>query len=192
MILAALQKEIKELAQAISSEEQPMDAAQLLARIQVLYEKAAALKYLQDHPESLSAAQTHPDVTPGMDTIMHMLPQMDEPEEVASLDPADFWKSEPDQPADQSTGTKPNKTVNDLLAGRFRLDLNDRLLYTKQLFEGRWEDLDQVLSQLTTLESAQLAHELIEHWVRPEYPHWTEKQEIVQRFLSWIDRQFDQ
>ena len=191
MILAALQKEIKELAQAISSEQQPMDATLLLARIQVIYEKAAALKYLQDHPESLSTSQTTPEVTPGMDTIIHMLPQMDESVEPDAIDPADFWKSSADQEPAESGSTKPNKTVNDLLGGRFRLDLNDRLVYTKQLFEGRGEDLDQVLSQLMTLESAQLAQDLMEHWVRPEYPHWDQKQEIVQRFLSWIDRQFD-
>jgi hypothetical protein len=191
MILAALQKEIKELAQAISSEQQPMDATLLLARIQVIYEKAAALKYLQEHPESLGTPQNNPEVTPGMDTIIHMLPQMDEPNETPPMDSADFWKSSADQSPTESGSTKPNKTVNDLLGGRFRLDLNDRLMYTKQLFEGRGEDLDQVLSQLMTLESAQLAHELMEHWVSPEYPHWDQKQEIVQRFLSWIDRQFD-
>ena len=191
MILAALQKEIKELAQAISSEQQPMDATLLLARIQGIYEKAAALKYLQEHPESLGTSQNNPVITPGMDTIIHMLPQMDEPNETPPLDSADFWKSSADQSPTESGSTKPNKTVNDLLGGRFRLDLNDRLMYTKQLFEGRGEDLDQVLSQLMTLESAQLAQELMEHWVRPEYPHWDQKQEIVQRFLSWIDRQFD-
>jgi len=191
MILAALQKEIKELAQAISSEQQPMDATLLLARIQVIYEKAAALKYLQDHPESLSTSQTNHEIMPGMDTIIHMLPQMDEPVDPDPLDPADFWKSTEDQDPTESGSIKPNKTVNDLLGGRLRLDLNDRCVYTKQLFEGRGEDLDQVLSQLSTLESAQLAQDLMEHWVRPEYPHWDQKQEIVQRFLSWIDRQFD-
>jgi hypothetical protein len=139
----------------------------------------------------LSTSQTNPEVMPGMDTIIHMLPQMDEPVDPDPLDPADFWKSTEDQDPTESGSIKPNKTVNDLLGGRFRLDLNDRLVYTKQLFEGRGEDLDQVLSQLSTLESAQLAQDLMEHWVRPEYPHWDQKQEIVQRFLSWIDRQFD-
>ncbi len=68
--------------------------------------------------------------------------------------------------------------------------LNDRIAFEKQLFGGSSEDLNRVISQLSTYDTFQEAQDFIEDMVKPDYNNWEGKEEYVQRFMDIVERKF--
>lgn len=86
---------------------------------------------------------------------------------------------------------KEKKSLNDQLQKGVKIGLNDRLAFTKQLFDGKVEEYNRVLSQVDTLSSFDNAQQFIEQTVKPEYPNWDNKTEVYERFLEIIQRKFE-
>jgi hypothetical protein len=72
----------------------------------------------------------------------------------------------------------------------FSLGLNDRLAFSKHLFNDNPEDLARVINQLNTLESFEESVDFIENMVKPEYD-WSAKQDYEERFLNLIRLRFE-
>jgi hypothetical protein len=72
----------------------------------------------------------------------------------------------------------------------FSLGLNDRLAFSKHLFNDNPEDLARVVNQLNTLESFEESVDFIENMVKPEYD-WSAKQDYEERFLNLIRLRFE-
>ncbi|QSS97987.1 hypothetical protein [Psychroflexus sp. ALD_RP9] len=83
------------------------------------------------------------------------------------------------------------KSLNDQLKKGIKIGLNDRLALTKQLFEGKVEDYNRVLSQLDSFNQFDEAKSFIELTIKPEYPSFEQKPEVYERFLTIIERKFD-
>lgn len=83
------------------------------------------------------------------------------------------------------------KSLNDRLKMGFQIGLNDRLAFTKALFDNNVEDYNRVMSQISTLNSFDEAETFIDHNVKPEYNNWEDKAETHKRFMDLLKRKFE-
>lgn len=84
------------------------------------------------------------------------------------------------------------KSLNDKLKkGALNIGLNDKLAFIKQLFNGKAEDYDRVISQLNTTQSFNDASQFINTIVKPDYNNWKGKEEIEKRFMEIVESKFD-
>ena len=81
-------------------------------------------------------------------------------------------------------------SLNDSLSKTINIGLNDRIGFEKHLFGGSSEDLNRVLSQLSTYSSFSEAQEFIEDMVKPDYNNWAGKEEYETRFMELIEKKF--
>lgn len=81
-------------------------------------------------------------------------------------------------------------SLNDSLSKSINIGLNDRIGFEKHLFGGSSEDLNRVLSQLSTYANFSEAQEFIEDMVKPEYNNWTGKEEYEARFMEIVEKKF--
>lgn len=84
------------------------------------------------------------------------------------------------------------KSLNDKLKkGALNIGLNDKLAFIKQLFDGKTEDYDRVISQLNTTQSFEDATRFINDIVKPDYNHWSGKEDVEARFIEIIESKFN-
>lgn len=81
-------------------------------------------------------------------------------------------------------------SLNDTLSKNISIGLNDRIGFEKHLFGGSSEDLNRVLSQLSTFSTFAEAQEFIEDMVKPDYNNWAGKEEFAARFMEIIENKF--
>lgn len=138
-------------------------------------------------------------MTPGIDTIKHMVSEMPKDlnieqlfaefvakAEVIKNDVKDVTPEGRDMPKQE----KP-RSLNDKLTNKeIVIGLNDRLAFVKHLFNDSTEEFNRVLSQLNTIESAERSIAFIENMVKPEYNQWKGKDEYASRFIALIERRF--
>ncbi|TYB74120.1 hypothetical protein ES677_04300 [Bizionia gelidisalsuginis] len=96
---------------------------------------------------------------------------------------------------DKVTGTSlsdEKKSLNDKLKDKaFSIGLNDKLAFIKHLFEGESDDYLRVISQLNTVGSYSEASAFIIDVVKPDYNHWTGKEEYETRFMEIVEAKFN-
>jgi hypothetical protein len=79
---------------------------------------------------------------------------------------------------------------NDTFKRIITFGLNDRIAFEKNLFGGSGEDLNRVLSQLSTYDNFQEANSFIEDMVKPDYNNWEGKEDYAQRFMEIVEKKF--
>jgi hypothetical protein len=82
------------------------------------------------------------------------------------------------------------KSSNESFAKTITFGLNDRIAFEKQLFAGSSEDLNRVVSQLSTFDTFEEAQNFIEDMVKPDYDNWEGKEEYVDRFMEIVEKKF--
>lgn len=83
------------------------------------------------------------------------------------------------------------KSLNDKFkANTLKIGLNDKLAFVKQLFDGKNEDYERVISQINTTRNFAEASKLIQDVVKPDYNHWIGKEEVEERFMEIIESKF--
>lgn len=80
--------------------------------------------------------------------------------------------------------------LNDKLKKSINITLNDRLAFEKNLFGGSSEDLNRVISQLSTFDSLADAKSFINDMVKPDYNNWKGKEEFADRFMEIVESKF--
>ena len=140
------------------------------------------------------------EVAPMMETIKNMVTEMPEPEayeklfetfeETPSFEPKK--KENSVKQSKQEVETIPEiKNINDRFNKTLRIDLNDRLAFIKNLFEGDTASYEKVLSQIVTFESWEEVFNFIDVQVKTEYDNWNKNEEIADRFLAILQKNFD-
>lgn len=146
---------------------------------------------------------------PGMKTIKDMVEHMpaeedidiDDAEPIKRIYETDFeeltagFKNMPEfEPISKAQNGFSNKkkSLNDRLkANTLNIGLNDKLAFIKQLFEGKVEDYERVLSQINTSSSFFEASKLIQNIVKPDYNNWIGKEDVEERFMEIIESKFN-
>lgn len=81
-------------------------------------------------------------------------------------------------------------SLNDSLSKTINIGLNDRIGFEKHLFGGSSEDMNRVLSQISTYANFSEAQEFIEDMVKPDYNDWAGKDEYAARFMEIVEKKF--
>ena len=158
------------------------------------------LKSFSGDPEKEIVKGEEFEVAPMMETIKNMVTEMPEPEayeklfetfeETPSFEPKK--KENSVKQSRQEVETIPEiKNINDRFNKTLRIDLNDRLAFIKNLFEGDTASYEKVLSQIVTFESWEEVFNFIDVQVKTEYDNWNKNEEIADRFLAILQKNFD-
>jgi len=121
------------------------------------------------------------------------IPEIEEAaEEVFS--PA-FEMSEPEESEEiedivEELEVKKSDFSNDTFSKTISFGLNDKIAFEKQLFGGSSEDLNRVISQLSTFDTFDEAENFIEDMVKPDYNNWEGKDDYVARFMEIVEKKF--
>ena len=81
------------------------------------------------------------------------------------------------------------KSLNDHLQSTIQIDLNDRIVFVKHLFEGNQSDFNRVVYQLNTFKTGKEAKKFINKMIKPDYD-WSNKEEYEARLFEIIERKF--
>ena len=118
------------------------------------------------------------------DILADVLPQ---PTFVKSEDVANAVA--PKVEVETKTGEK-TMSLNDRLNTGISIGLNDRIAFTKYLFDGNQEDYNRVISQLNTTATETEAKDFILNMIKPEYNNWAGNEAYESRFMEIIERKF--
>lgn len=78
------------------------------------------------------------------------------------------------------------KSLNDQLKTELKVGLNDRLAFTKKLFEGNIEAYNRVMAKMSEFSNFQEAKTYLTTQVKPNYA-WEEHEAVEQRFLEILE-----
>jgi hypothetical protein len=91
---------------------------------------------------------------------------------------------------DLPTGDYKPYTTKETPSRQITFGLNDRIGFEKNLFGGSSEDMNRVISQLSTFDTFAEAHDFIEDMVKPDYNNWEGKEDYAKRFMAIIEQKF--
>lgn len=224
-----LKEELRKLSTDILTARDMNDISELYEASRTLYEKLAVLKFIEEKLHDVeidvsknvvaakfekmasmvlsanaSVPETNPHqediITPGMDTIKHMVSEMSDnatEEDVLAefLAKPNYMKNDKElfMPKNEPLTTKEakQKSLNDKLGQKeIKVDLNNKLAFIKHLFNGSSEDYNRVLSQLGTIETLERSISFVNNMVKPDYGNWEGKEEYEVRFMELIERKF--
>ena len=224
-----LKEELRKLSTDIITARDMNDISELYEASRTLYEKLAVLKFIEEKLHDVeidvsknvvaakfekmasmvlsanaSVPETNPHqediITPGMDTIKHMVSEMSDnatEEDVLAefLAKPNYMKNDKElfMPKNEPLTTKEakQKSLNDKLGQKeIKVDLNNKLAFIKHLFNGSSEDYNRVLSQLGTIETLERSISFVNNMVKPDYGNWEGKEEYEVRFMELIERKF--
>ena len=140
------------------------------------------------------------EIAPMMETIKNMVTEMPEPETYEKLfetieDMPTFVHKDKEERIESNESqfqkAEERKNINDHFAKTLSIDLNDRLAFIKHLFEGDSKTYERVLAQVITYETWEEVFIFIEAHVKTEYENWTGKEEVVERFLNTLQKNFE-
>ena len=136
--------------------------------------------------ERIETAETTVETTEILEVSEETIPtplfELDEEE----LDEEEMDEEEMDEEEEVETSL----LTNDSFKKGISFGLNDRIAFEKNLFGGSSEDLNRVISQLSSFDSFEEAQEFIEDMVKPDYDNWEGKEEYVQRFMDVVEKKF--
>ncbi len=223
-----LKEELVKLSTEIITSHDMGDIPELYEAAKNLYEKLAVLKFIEeklndveidvsknvmaskfekmatavmDGNKTVPESNPHDEdiMTPGMDTIKHMISEMPNDANIEQLF-AEFVAKTEVLKNDMKDVTPDKETLSENTKGRSLNDshnakkmvvgLNDRLAFVKHLFNDSTEEFNRVLSQLNTIESQDRSTAFIENMVKPEYNNWKGKEEYATRFMALVERRF--
>ena len=136
------------------------------------------------------------EVPPVMDAIKNLVTEMPETEtydnlfENVSDTPTFVAKEDVSSGLDLEPVEEEKKNINDLFAKTVSIDLNDRISFIKHLFEEDAQAYERVLSQIITFERWEEVEVFLKKMVKPEYQNWKDKEQIEERFISILQKNF--
>ena len=158
------------------------------------------LKNLTGNDEKANEKEEEMEVPPMMETIKNMVTEMPETKNYEKLFET-FEETPTFEPKKKANIIDINnlntemisevKNINDNFAKTLSIDLNDRVAFIKKLFNGDTTSYEKVLLQIITFESWTEVYNFIENQVKSEYDNWNRNEEIAERFLAILQKNFD-
>ena len=164
------------------------------------FQLSEVLKNLTGDDEKPNEKNEEMEVPPMMETIKNMVTEMPETKNYEKLFET-FEETPTFEPKKKANIIDINnlntemisevKNINDNFAKTLSIDLNDRVAFIKKLFNGDTTSYEKVLLQIITFESWTEVYNFIENQVRSEYDDWNRNEEIAERFLAILQKNFD-
>ena len=84
------------------------------------------------------------------------------------------------------------KSLNNKLVKDLKLGLNNRIAFTKHLFDGNRDALNDCVQNINNCKDFKEAKLYIEQDIKPKYDKWKGKDEYEERFLNLIENKFSE
>ncbi len=165
---------------------------QLILKFQKTYKQMIILQHkIEDENAILGLDQK--DVNTGMGTINEIVTEI--PDETNNDRVDDLFSSVAHPEFIMKDNNTPeisyeSKKLNESLIKGINIGLNDKIAFTKSLFDGNEDDYSSVVSQLQTYSTWDEALQFLNSIVKPDYNNWEGKEEIEKRFLKCIENNF--
>ena len=167
----------------------------ILSKIEQLYQKAIGLKYLRQFADGISASLTEKEkmiqeVTP---PVLHEVEiQENIIEEIVASEPTEEKTIEIEtiEQDISALGNSSNEGIIEKLQQQAISDIknaigiNDKFLFTNELFAGNSQEFEITINQLNQLSSMEEAKEKLEKY------SWSEENEAAQSFLTLVARRY--
>lgn len=213
-----VKEELRQLSSRIANNLDTESVNELYDSARKLYEKLAVLKYIEDkldHVEvdvsknemaqkfeklanavlvaNSGVPETNPHeediIIPGMDTIKHMVTEMNTDVAMDQLFSELLNNRELMKDDRQVTEGGLAASVLQRQSRRFAIGLNDKVAFVKNLFDESEEDFQKVIQKITALTSLEQALEYIDDKVKSEF-NWEGKPDWEERFKAEVSRAF--
>ena len=187
-----IKDELKSILEDLESIDENSDLNQIVSKFQDFYKNLIVFQFKTENANIIGGSNQN-EVNTAMETINDIVTEI--PDETTSESLEDLFSSvaNPEfitKEANINEISTESKKLNESLIKGINIGLNDKIAFTKNLFDGNEEDYSRVVSQLQTYSSWNEAFNFLNNIVKPDYNNWEGKEEIEKRFLKCIENNF--
>jgi hypothetical protein len=187
-----IKDELKSILEDLESIDENSDLNQIVSKFQDFYKNLIVFQFKTENVNIIGGSNQN-EVNTAMETINDIVTEI--PDETTSESFEDLFSSvaNPEfitKEANINEISTESKKLNESLIKGINIGLNDKIAFTKKLFDGNEEDYSRVVSQLQTYSSWNEAFNFLNNIVKPDYNNWEGKEEIEKRFLKCIENNF--
>lgn len=138
--------------------------------------------------EPISLTEIKPELPEETQAELPEEPREEKPHQVSALE--ELFPTSP-KIKNRNDLTLQKRSLNESLNIGLSFGLNDRLAFIKNLFDGRAEDFNRVISQLNSFENYSEARDFIKDQIKPDYD-WEDKATYEERFLQVLEQRMEE
>ena len=187
-----IKEELKSILKDLEKIKENSNVDHLVLKFQKAYKRLIIFQYKTENKNTIDESNQK-EVNTGMETINEIVTEI--PDETKTEIDDDLFSSLASPEFVIKDDNTPeisfeSKKLNESLIKGVNIGLNDKIAFTKSLFDGNEEDYTRVVSQLQTCSSWDEAFKFLNDVVKPDYNNWEGKEEIEKRFLKCIQNNF--
>ena len=187
-----IKHELRSILEDLEKIKETSNVDHLILKFQNAYKRLIIFQYKTEN-KNIIVESNQKEVNTGMETINEIVTEI--PDETKTEIDDDLFSSLASPEFVIKDDNTPeisyeSKKLNESLIKGINIGLNDKIAFTKSLFDGNEEDYTRVVSQLQTYSSWDEAYKFLNNIVKPDYNNWEGKEEIEKRFLKCIENNF--
>ena len=187
-----IKDELKAILNDLEKINETSDIDQIISKLQEFYKKLIIFQFKKENENTIDGSNQK-EVNTAMETINEIVTEIPNERDIESVDDLFSSVANPEFIIKENNDNEilnESKKLNESLIKGIKIGLNDKIAFTKGLFDGSEEDFSRVVSQLQTYSSWDEAFNFLNSIVKPDYNNWEGKEEIEKRFLKCIESNF--
>ena len=187
-----IKDELKSILEDLEKIKETSNVDHLVLKFQNAYKRLIIFQYKIEN-KNIIVESNQKEVNTGMETINEIVTEIPDETNTERVDDLFSSVTSPEFVVKENKIPEipyESKKLNESLIKGFNIGLNDKIAFTKSLFDGNEEEYNRVVSQLQTYSSWDEAFKFLNHTVKPDYNNWEGKEEIEKRFLKYIENNF--
>ena len=187
-----IKDELKDILNDLEKINETSDIDQIISKLQEFYKKLIIFQFKNENENTIHGSNQK-EVNTAMETINEIVTEIPDERDIESVDDLFSSVANPEfiiKVNNDNEILNESKKLNESLIKGIKIGLNDKIAFTKGLFDGSEEDFSRVVSQLQTYSSWDEAFDFLNNIVKPDYNNWEGKEEIEKRFLKCIENNF--
>ncbi|MAR43510.1 MAG: hypothetical protein CMC48_05400 [Flavobacteriaceae bacterium] len=187
-----IKDELKDILNDLEKINETSDIDQIISKLQEFYKKLIIFQFKKENENTIDGSNQK-EVNTAMETINEIVTEIPDERDIESVDDLFSSVANPEFIIKENNDNEilnESKKLNESLIKGIKIGLNDKIAFTKGLFDGSEEDFSRVVSQLQTYSSWDEAFDFLNNIVKPDYNNWEGKEEIEKRFLKCIENNF--
>ena len=187
-----IKDELKGILKDLEKINETSDIDQIISKLQEFYKKLIIFQFKKENENTIDDSDQK-EVNTAMETINEIVTEIPDETNIESVDDLFSSVANPEFIIKENNDNEilnESKKLNESLIKGIKIGLNDKIAFTKGLFDGSEEDFSRVVSQLQTYSSWDEAFNFLNNIVKPDYNNWEGKEEIEKRFLKCIENNF--
>ena len=189
-----IKDELKDILNDLEKINETSDIDQIISKLQEFYKKLIIFQFKKENENTIDGSNQK-EVNTAMETINEIVTEIPDERDIESVDDLFSSVANPEFIIKENNDNdneilNESKKLNESLIKGIKIGLNDKIAFTKGLFDGSEEDFSRVVSQLQTYSSWDEAFDFLNNIVKPDYNNWEGKEEIEKRFLKCIENNF--